>query len=79
MTLINDTVKKLFGHKQQKPSVDSPEFIKHYIENADDVLGKYYEYTPDDAIKDALFEYTDIAKSIKNLMETRDGNKEQDS
>jgi hypothetical protein len=79
MTLIDEVVSRAFGYGMEKYDINSVEYMKQSIKNAPGVIEKYSEYTPDEAIKDALFEYTDIAKYLKNLKEKNDGNQEQDS
>lgn len=81
MTQIDDVVKKLFGHNKKINSEhNSIEFMKQSIKNAPNTISKYYDHTPDRAIKDFLFEQTDISKQLKKLMETlHDGPEEENT
>ena len=79
MTPIESSVKKLFGYNQQKYSPDTVEFMKHSIKDAPSVLNHYHEYTSDDAIKDFLFEQTDLAKQLKKLMEKANDSSEEEN
>lgn len=69
MTPIENAVKKLFGYNHTKHDPGTTEFMKHCIKDAPSVLNHYHEYTSDDAIKDFLFDQTDLAKQLKSIME----------
>ena len=79
MTPIDNAVKKLFGYKKElSTDINSTEYMKECIKNAPDLVGKYYDYNADAAIKDFLFEHTDIAQYLKSFMENKNELKEQE-
>ena len=69
MTLIESSVKKLFGYNHEKHDINSVEFMKQAIKDAPSVLNHYHEYGSDEAIKDFLFEQTDLSKELKKILE----------
>lgn len=66
---LDKVVKKLFGKDRENYDIHTTDYMKKCIRNAPDVIGKYKEYTSDDAIKDFLFEQTDVAKELKKIMD----------
>lgn len=82
MTQIDDVVKKLYGYSvwtETEKDHNSIDFIKKAIKEGPDSVGKYYEYTADRAIKDFLFEQTDIAKQLKDIMEKLNDSPEEEN
>jgi hypothetical protein len=80
---IDDVVSKLFGaKKKQIDDVNHPDFAKFAIEQAPDVIGKYFEYTADRAVRDFLFEHSEIGIQLKKIMDQiekmKSGNYEDD-
>jgi hypothetical protein len=69
MIQIDDVVKKLFGYNREQHDINSVEYMKKAIKDAPDRIGQYYEYGSDRAIKDFLFEQSDIAKQLQKIME----------
>lgn len=70
MTRIEDAVKKLFGvGKKEVTDVYSEDFPKFAIEQAPNVIGKYYEYDADKAIREFLFENSQLGKELKKIMD----------
>ena len=67
--ILEDAVKKLFGYNQEKHDINSVDFMKKSIKDSPNTVGQYYEYGSDRAIKDFLFEQSDIAKQLKKIME----------
>jgi hypothetical protein len=70
MTQIDNVITKLFGvGKKEVTDVYSPDFPKFAIEQAPNVIGKYFEYDSDKAIREFLFENSDIGKELKKIMD----------
>lgn len=72
MIQTDDVVKKLFGHNrwtEEEKDHNSVAFIKKAIKEGPDAIGYHYEQTAAGAIKDFLFEQTDVAKQLKEMME----------
>ena len=67
--MIDQVVKKLFGHNRNTHDINTVDYMKMSMKNAPDVIGQYYEYTADKAIKNFLFEQTDVAKQLKKIMD----------
>lgn len=79
---LDEVVKKLFGHNaytETEKDVNHIDFIKKAIKNAPNTVSKYYEHSSDRAIKDFLFEHTDIAIQIKKLMEKLDDSPQEEN
>lgn len=79
MNTINSAVKKLFGYNMEKHDINSKEFMLQSFKNTDSTCSKYYEQTADRAIKDFLFEHSDIAIELKKLMEKLDDSPEEEN
>tara|TARA_R110000868_G_scaffold13711_1_gene63529 strand:- start:6098 stop:6331 length:234 start_codon:yes stop_codon:yes gene_type:complete len=67
--LIDFSVKKLFGMKNEKFDPDSVEFMKQSIKNAPNISELNLERTPDDLMEDFLFENGDLGKMIRKELE----------
>ena len=66
---LNRVVKKVVPTGKEIPDdMNHPDFAKRVIENAPNTVPAYYEYDANRAIKDFLFEQTDIAKQIRSLI-----------
>jgi hypothetical protein len=66
---LNRVVKKVIPTGKEIPDdMNHPDFAKRVIENAPNTVPAYYEYDANRAIKDFLFEQTDIAKQIRSLI-----------
>jgi hypothetical protein len=79
---LDDVVEKLFGYtaySETEKDVNHIDFIKKAIKNAPNTVSRYYEYSSDRAIKDFLFEQTDIAKQLKKIMEKANGYPEEEN
>lgn len=70
MTLIDDTVKKLFGPSTSEDP-NSRDFMEEAFKDTDNICAAYFEQTPDSSIKDFLFEQTDLAKMLKRYIEEK--------
>jgi len=68
---LDKVVKDLFGHNrftEAEKVVGSMDFIRKGIKDAPNTVSKYHEYTADRAIKDFLFEQTDLARELKKIL-----------
>lgn len=66
---LNRVVKKVVPTGKEIPEdMNHPDFAKRVIENSPNTVPAYYEYDANRAIKDFLFEQTDIAKQIRKLI-----------
>jgi len=67
---LNRAVKKIVSTGKEIPDdMKDPDFAKRVIENAPNTVPAYFEYDANRAIKDFLFEQTDIAKQLRKLIE----------
>ena len=67
---LNRAVKKIVSTGKEIPDdMNHPDFAKRVIENAPNTVPAYFEYDANRAIKDFLFEQTDIAKQLRKLIE----------
>lgn len=79
MNLVDTTVRKLFGYKQEKFDPNSIEFMKRAIEDAPNIDVFDHDRTPDQIMKEYLFEHTDIAKELKKIMEKLNDSPEEEN
>lgn len=67
---LNRIVRDVIPSEKEIPNdINHPEFSKRVIENAPNTLPQYFEYDADRAIRNFLFEHTDIAKELKKMIE----------
>jgi hypothetical protein len=67
---LNRVVKKVVPTGKEIPDdMNHPDFAKRVIENAPNTVPAYFEYDANKAIKDFLFEQTDIAKQLRKMIE----------
>lgn len=80
MNQIDRAIDKLFGNrKKEVDDVYSPEFPKFAIEQAPNVIGKYLNYNSDKAVREFLFENSELGKELQKILdkladEVDDGN-----
>lgn len=75
MTLIDKVVKDLFGEEKVPTDINDPKFVELALKAAPDVLARYHEYTPERAINEFLFEYSELGKELKKIMDQLDKTK----
>lgn len=67
---LNRIVKKVVPSGKEIPEdMNHPDFAKKVIENGPNTVPPYFEYDANRAIKDFLFEQTDVAKQLRKLID----------
>lgn len=79
MTLIDKVVSNMFGYSRDEKDIQSFEFMKQCIKNAPNTVSQYYDKTPNQLINEFLFEQTDIAKQLKEIMEKVNDSPEEEN
>lgn len=70
MDRIDKVIDKLFGNgKKEVTDVYDPSFMKFAIEQAPNVIGKYHDYDSDKAVREFLFENSELGKELQKILD----------
>lgn len=72
MSLIDEAVSKLFGHKNNFDDPNSKEFMLNSFEEGRNIMRSYADQTPEEAMEYFIFENSYMSKYINMVKEIRD-------